>query len=149
MADLTIQKAADIVVKEWATECSPRGIFIAEKLLEYSNSGLIPPDIQDKLGALCRLNTRLGFALNLFLLKLGPLQKDSQVAKELLGKYREIQKVMKNEYFTNLNKLAKELRSEEGLEDLSDEVKALSKGLSKIQASLDKIRSILKSYEKK
>jgi len=149
MAKVMIQDAANKVLSDWDEYCKPRGAFITEKVGYFSESHSISGDMANTLLTLCALNVRLGTTLNLFLLKLGNLGPDSPITKGLFAGYRDIEEEMTKEYLRNLDKLTKQLKSEPSFVDLSEEVKALVAGLKKIQKAIKRMRSTIKSYEKK
>jgi len=149
MAGITIQDAAKKVLDDWDKYCKPKGKFIIEKAEAITAESALYEDVTNKLLTICELNLQLGTSLNLFYLKVGNITPEPDVVRELLSSYSDIEKVISSDYFQNLEKLAKELKSEHGLDELSDEVKALARGLGRIQSSLESIRKTLKAQGKK
>ena len=149
MAGITIQDAAKKVLDDWDKYCKPKGKFIIEKAEAITAESALYADVTNKLLTICELNLQLGTSLNLFYLKVGNITPEPDVVRELLSSYSDIEKVLSSDYFQNLEKLAKELKSEHGLDELSDEVKALARGLGRIQSSLESIRKTLKAQGKK
>jgi hypothetical protein len=145
----TIQDAAKKVLDDWDMYCKPRGKIIIQKVEAITAGSALYKDVTDNLLTICGLNLQLGTALNLFSLKVGSITPEPDVARDLISSYNDIEKVFKSDYLQNLDTLAKELKSEHGLDELSDEVKALAKGLGRIQSSLENIRKTLKAQGKK
>lgn len=142
-----IQKAADKVLEQWTNQCGQAGAYIARELESLSDhaDAELPQETAEALVELCELNMRIGIFLNLYALKVSYIS-DPAVASELFKNYKEIYNAVDKEYFNALKELAKELKTEHGLGDLSDEVTDLYKAIDKLIPPLKKIHDLLKKH---
>jgi len=139
-----IQKRATAIMNIWTEKCEPAGDEIAKALASLSGTVELPPDVADDIVALCEQNLKIGAFLALYSFKVGFMESDEKGVRTLLDSYNQIYNEVSKEYLKELRTLAKVLKTEHGLNDLSDEVAGLYRALKRVMKSIEPIQSTLK-----
>ncbi len=137
-----IQEVADMVLEQWTEGCGKVGAYLAQEMEALSGRVELPSETAKELTEFCELNMKIGVFLNLYALKVRYIS-DPKVAKELVGDYKEIHEAVNKGYLKELKELANEIRTEHGLDDLSDEVTKLYEAIDKLATPLKKIQLTL------